>query len=84
MVRWCEGTGQTSVPGRPTNFDDSRARASTALAVDAGGFVCFSRYLFFVLSPSLEDGLKKAKISQSLIAVGAEGVRVPLYLGHSW
>ena len=27
--------------------------------------------------------LKKVKVSHSLIAVGAVGVRVPLYLGHS-
>ena len=27
---------------------------------------------------------KKVKVSYSLIAVGAVGVRVPLYLGHSW
>ena len=26
----------------------------------------------------------KVKVSHSLIAVGAVGVRVPLYLGHSW
>ena len=26
----------------------------------------------------------KVNVSYSLIAVGAEGVRVPLYLGHSW
>ena len=26
---------------------------------------------------------KKVKVSHSLIAVGAVGVRVPLYLGHS-
>ena len=30
-----------------------------------------------------DDGLKKVKVSHSLIAVGAVGVRVPLYLGHS-
>ena len=28
--------------------------------------------------------VKKVKVSHSLIAVGAVGVRVPLYLGHSW
>ena len=27
--------------------------------------------------------LKKVKVSHSLIVVGAVGVRVPLYLGHS-
>ena len=27
--------------------------------------------------------LKKVKVSHSLLAVGAVGVRVPLYLGHS-
>ena len=27
--------------------------------------------------------IKKVKVSHSLIAVGAAGVRVPLYLGHS-
>ena len=27
--------------------------------------------------------VKKVKVSDSLIAVGAVGVRVPLYLGHS-
>ena len=27
--------------------------------------------------------VKKVKVSHSLIAVGAVGVRVPLYLGHS-
>ena len=27
--------------------------------------------------------IKMVKVSQSLIAVGAVGVRVPLYLGHS-
>ena len=44
-----------------------------------------------VLSPPLIDppgwethGAKKVKVSHSLIAVGAVGVRVPLYLGHSW
>ena len=30
----------------------------------------------------LKSGLK-VKVSHSLIAVGAVGVRVPLYLGHS-
>ena len=28
--------------------------------------------------------VKKVKVSHSLIAVGAVGVRVPLYFGHSW
>ena len=28
-------------------------------------------------------GIKKVKVSHSLIAVGAVGVRVSLYLGHS-
>ena len=28
-------------------------------------------------------GSKKVKVSHSLIAVGAVGVRIPLYLGHS-
>ena len=31
----------------------------------------------------LTIGKKKVKVSHSLIAVGAVGVRVPLYLGHS-
>ena len=31
----------------------------------------------------LSKFLKKVKVSNSLIAVGAVGVRVPLYLGHS-
>ena len=34
----------------------------------------FNFYLFLI---------KKVKVSHSLIAVGAVGVRVPLYLGHS-
>ena len=29
-------------------------------------------------------GIKKVKVSHSLLAIGAVGVRVPLYLGHSW
>ena len=39
--------------------------------------------------PSLYDScvggtfIKKVKVSHSLLAVGAVGVRVPLYLGHS-
>ena len=32
---------------------------------------------------SSDHALKKVKVSHSLIAVGAVGVRVPLYLGHS-
>ena len=31
-----------------------------------------------------QRALKKVKVSHSLIAVGAVGVRVPLYLGHSF
>ena len=30
------------------------------------------------------NNLGKVKVSHSLIAVGGVGVRVPLYLGHSW
>ena len=33
--------------------------------------------------PSNQIEVKKVKVSHSLIAVGAVGVRVPLYLGHS-
>ena len=33
--------------------------------------------------PCKNAELKKVKVSHSLIAVGAVGVRVPLYLGHS-
>ena len=50
--------GKLPVPGRPTNLDNSSARASIALAVGAGGgcldifsLVC----LFSFLSPSLGD-----------------------------
>ena len=35
------------------------------------------------LFESLSPVLVKVKVSHSLIAVGAVGVRVPLYLGHS-
>ena len=35
--------------------------------------------LFILDSPKV----KKVKVSHSLIAIGAVGVRVPLYLGHS-
>ena len=33
--------------------------------------------------PVVVIGKVKVKVSHSLIAVGAVGVRVPLYLGHS-
>ena len=41
---------------------------------------------YFILSKVCNDegGKVKVKVSHSLIAVGAVGVRVPLYLGHSW
>ena len=48
--------GKLPVPGRPTNLDDSRARAYTALAVGAGGgcLGIFSLiYHFSLPSPSL-------------------------------
>ena len=32
---------------------------------------------------SLHNAIKKVNVFHSLIAVGAGGVRVPLYLGHS-
>ena len=32
---------------------------------------------------NLAHFIKRVKVSHSLIAVGAVGVRVPLYLGHS-
>ena len=35
------------------------------------------------MSSSFKVMVKKVKVSHSLIAVGAVGVRVPLYLGHS-
>ena len=62
MRGWSGGAmvlGKLSVPGRPTNLDNSIARAPTALAVGAG-WGCldiFSLvYLFCFLSPSLGDG----------------------------
>ena len=33
--------------------------------------------------PAKAGATKKVKVSHSLLAVGAVGVRVPLYLGHS-
>ena len=61
MVGWCEGSGQTSVPGRPTNFGESRARAYTALAVDAGGDCLFVSlvYIFSVFLPLWKTALKR-------------------------
>ena len=43
-------------------------------------------YLFSLYQPWVGqlNLIKKVKVSHSLIAVGAVGVRVPLYLGHSW
>ena len=35
------------------------------------------------ISHTFQDKKVKVKVSHSLIAVGAVGVRVPLYLGHS-
>ena len=52
--------GKRSMPGRPTNLDDSGARP-IALAVGAGkGYLdIFSLvYLFSFLSPSPGDGLR--------------------------
>ena len=34
------------------------------------------------LPTDLDSIVKKVKVSHSLIALGAVGVRVPLYLGH--
>ena len=52
--------GKLSVPGHPTNLNNSRARAEIAFAVGAGDGcldIFFSRlYLFSFLSPSLGDG----------------------------
>ena len=51
--------GKLPVPGRPTNLDDSRARAPTALAVGAGEGcldVFTLLYPFFSFSRSLGDG----------------------------
>ena len=51
--------GKLSVPGRPTSFDDSRARAfcacsRLAVGVDGGCLDIFSlKYLYSFLSPSL-------------------------------
>ena len=36
MVRWCDGTGETSVPGRPTIWI-TVGQGPTALVVGAGG-----------------------------------------------
>ena len=33
--------------------------------------------------PIFYCGIGKGKVSHSLIAVGAEGIRVPMYLGHN-
>ena len=53
--------GKLQVPGRPTNLDDSRARARIALAVGAGGG-CFDIFTllcpFSPLSPSLWETLR--------------------------
>ena len=38
---------------------------------------------YFVKNPKGVKGKKKVMVSRSLIAVGAVGVRVPLYLRHS-
>ena len=45
-------------------------------------FVCFSFFLSFFLSFFSCEKVK-VNVSHSLIAIGAVGVRVPLYLGHS-
>ena len=41
-----------------------------------------SSYLEYCIQ-GLKLAVEKVKVSTSLLAVGAVGVRVPLYLGHS-
>ena len=52
-----------------------------------GPKICFNGEIWIILSKLslllLIWSTVKVKVSHSLIAVGAVGVRVPLYLGHS-
>ena len=63
-MAWSGGAkllGKLSVPGRPTNLDNNRARAYIVLAVGAGGgcLDIFSLvYFLSFLSPSQGDGPK--------------------------
>ena len=48
--------GKFSVPGRPTNLENSRARDYCACSSCSRGLHSFSRLSFSFLSPSLGDG----------------------------
>ena len=53
-VGWCNGAGKPSLPGRPTNLDNSRARAYCAYSRCGWGmFGHFFSRLSFLLSFSL-------------------------------
>ena len=57
--------------------------AASHFLVTRNGFG-YKKPIFFIIMHVLIKKVKvKVKVSHSLIAVGAVGVRVPLYLGHS-
>ena len=55
VVGWCEGAGKLTVPGRPTNLDNGRARAYCACSRCGWGVVWtfFLSSIFSFLSPCL-------------------------------
>ena len=63
-----------------TPYDAQASSAFSALITGRGKLKLWK----YAKQSKIMKSKVKVKVSHSLIAVGAVGVRVPLYLGHSW